>query len=38
MIFEMPEILITKFGVQDVLTVSAPEDDDETDGIPGKWD
>ena len=38
--FEIPEIMITKFGVEDVITASSlpGTDEDETPGQPGGWD
>ena len=38
--FEIPEIMITKFGVEEVITASSlPEaGEDETPGQGGEWD
>lgn len=38
--FETPEIMIEKFGVEDVITASGVNTScpNETDGQPGEWD
>ena len=36
--FEIPEIMVTKFGVEDVITVSGTLCENETPGQGGEWD
>ena len=36
--FEIPEIMIEKFGVADVITISGGLDENETPEQPGDWD
>lgn len=37
--FEIPEILVAKFAIEDVITVSGPESgENELPGQGGEWD